>query len=124
VTAKPLAKVRLTQHAIDALGEIFDYSVSQWGRTTADRYLGELEAALDRIRRQPDLLRPETDLHPALGFYRVNKHLIVCDVQIPSIVVLTVIHASRDIPQRLAELQPTLATEVDLLHQSVRGNRD
>jgi plasmid stabilization system protein ParE len=79
---------------------------------------------LQRIRRQPDLVRAETDLHPALRFYRVSKHLIVCDVQMPSIVVLTVIHASMDIPRRLAELQPTLATEVAMLHQSLRVDRN
>jgi hypothetical protein len=61
-------------------------------------------------------LRPEKELHPDLSFYRVNKHLLVCDVQPKMVFVLTVIHASRDIPSRLAEIQPTLLAEVALLH--------
>jgi hypothetical protein len=39
----------------------------------------------------------------------------VCDVRAQSVLVLTVIHASRDIPSRLAEIQPTLSAEVELL---------
>jgi len=60
------------------------------------------------------------ELHPSLGFYRINKHLFACDVQGASIVVLTVIHASMDIPSRLAELHPVLAADVDLLLARLR----
>jgi hypothetical protein len=71
----------------------------------------------------PDLLKQDLDLHPALRFYRVNKHLLVCDVHSKSIVVLTVIHASMDIPIRLAELQPTLAAEVELLRRKLQRGK-
>jgi hypothetical protein len=35
----------------------------------------------------------------------------------------TVMHASRDIPSRLAELQPMLAAEVDVLRERLRARR-
>jgi len=120
VTAKSRAKLLLTGHALDALSDIFEYSIKHWGRRAALKYLDELEAGLERIRLQPDLVRPLPELHPALAFYRVNRHLFACDVQGHSIVVLTVIHASMDLPTRLTELQPTLAAEVAMLHRSVR----
>jgi toxin ParE1/3/4 len=109
-------KLLLTERALRDIGEIETYSVSEWGKRIADKYIADLEAALTRIRDKPDLLWPEKELHPDLCFYRVNKHLLVCDVQPKAVFVLTVIHASRDIPSRLAEIQPTLAAEVELLH--------
>jgi hypothetical protein len=45
--------------------------------------------------------------------------LLVCDVQPKTVFDVTVIHASRDIPSRLAEIQPTLAAEVELLRMKL-----
>ncbi len=112
-------KLLLTERALRDIAAIETYSVTEWGRRTADKYIADLEAALMQIREKPDLLRPEKELHPDLCFYRVNKHLLVCDVQPKAVFVLTVIHASRDIPSRLAEIQPTLAAEVELLHMKL-----
>jgi toxin ParE1/3/4 len=109
-------KLLLTERALRDIDAIATYSVSEWGKRVAGKYIADLEAALTRIREKPDLLRPEKELHPDLCFYRVNKHLLVCDVQPKTVFVLTVIHASRDIPSRLAEIQPTLLAEVALLH--------
>lgn len=117
---KAKAKLLITQRALSDINEIEAYSVVEWGRSTATKYLADIEAALLRVQQSPGLLRPEEDLHPALQFYRVNKHLLVCDVQSQAIFLLTVIHASRDIPCRLAEMAPTLAVEVELLQAKLR----
>ena len=116
-------KLLLTQRALQDIRAIVDYSTEHWGKRIADKYLNEIEAGLERLKAHPDLLKPEPDLHPALSFYRVNKHLLVCDSQPESIVLLTVAHANMDIPARLAELQPTLATEVELLHRRLRAKK-
>lgn len=117
------SKLLVTQRALRDLQAIFSYSTERWGKRTADKYLDDIEAALERLKAQPDLLKPEPDLHPALAFYRINKHLLICDARPESIVLLTVAHVSMDIPARLAELQPTLATEVELLHRRVRTKK-
>lgn len=95
--------------------------MGRWGKETAEKYLDELELGLLRIAEHPDLLTAEEDLHAALQFYRVNKHLLVCDRQEKSVVVLTVVHSSMDISSRLAELQPMLAAEVEILHRKLKG---
>jgi toxin ParE1/3/4 len=115
-------QVELTRNAIADLQEIERYSLDQWGRRAADRYLSDIEAALDRIRERPDVLRLEPEFAPGLHFYRVNKHLLVCDTSPTTVIVLTVIHTSMDIPTRLHELEPQLAAEVQLLR--ARLNRD
>ncbi len=118
--APPPAKLALTHRAAADIEDILEYSAHQWGQAKADEYLDQLEAALERLKLQPSLAQVIVDLHPALKFYRVAKHCLVCDVQTDSIVVLTITHASMDIPSRLAELQPTLSTEVELLHRHLR----
>jgi toxin ParE1/3/4 len=123
VTRKAQVDLLLTQRAIADLVEVFNYSTRQWGQRTGEKYLDDLEAGLERISRQPDLLQSLPDLCPALRFYRVHKHVFACDVQPGSVVVLTVLSGSMDIPQRLAELQPTLATEVELLHENLRRSK-
>jgi toxin ParE1/3/4 len=123
VTRKSKANLLLTQRALSDLAGVLEYSTEQWGKKTAEKYLEDLEAGLERIRQQPDLLQPLPDLHPSLAFYRVNKHLFACDSRVGSIVVLTVIHGSMDIPNRLAELQPTLAAEVELLRDKLRKSQ-
>ena len=109
----------LSQHALQDLAEIEAFSIATWGKRTANKYLAGIEAALCRVRENPELLRREDGLHKHLRFYRIEKHLLVCDVQPGTIILLTVVHASRDIPSRLAELEPTLAAEIELLRKQL-----
>jgi len=117
------ADVRLTDRAVRDLQQIEAYSIEQWGRKAAAKYIAALEAGLERLQQMPSLLRQEPDLHPSLRFFRVNKHLLVCDFYHDTILVLTVIHASKDIPSRLGELEPTLAAEVGLLHRKLHSKK-
>jgi plasmid stabilization system protein ParE len=109
----------LTERAQCDPADIRDDSTKEWRRKTAERYLDDLQSGLQRIQDQPGLLNAVPDLASHLRFYRVRQNLFVCDFQPESIVVLTVIHGSMDIPSRLGELQPTLATEVALLHKQL-----
>lgn len=111
--------VHLTERTLQDLVSIEKYSKESWGKRVANRYLDDIEAALERISENPDIFREEPNFHQCLYFYRVNKHLLVCDMQSDSVFVLTVLHASMDIPERLAELEPTLNLEVELLHQQL-----
>jgi plasmid stabilization system protein ParE len=124
VSPQKAAQVLLTERALRDIAEIESYSVARWGKEVASKYIADIEAALTRLQDRPELLREDEAFHPALRFYRVNKHSVVCDVRAHAICVLTIIHASRDIPSRLAELEPTLATEVELLHGTLeRANK-
>ena len=116
-------KLLLTRRALRDIAAIETYSIENWGKQTAAKYVANLEAALIRIQERPDLLRPEPEFHARLSFYRAGKHLLVCDRQAETIFLLTVIHASRDIPSRLAELEPTLAAETELLHKQLSSAR-
>lgn len=121
--AKRRTKLLVAEQALRDVSEIEAHSIAQWGERAAAKYIADMEAALVRVQENPELLRAEPDFHPDLRFYRVNRHLLVCDVQPNAIFLLTVIHASRDIPGRLAEMQPLLAAEVELLHKKLRQRK-
>ncbi|TWT29867.1 type II toxin-antitoxin system RelE/ParE family toxin [Blastopirellula retiformator] len=105
----------LTDRALADLAEIRTYTAANFGKRQSEKYLDDLESALARIKEQPDLLRHEAQFSATLQFYRVNRHLVVCDRSELAIYVLTVIHGNRDIPSRLNELAPSLADEVEIL---------
>lgn len=111
--------VRLTDRTLQDLIAIEEYSITTWGKKVAAKYMSDIESGLQRIADNPGLLREEPNLHECLYFYRVNKHLLVCDVQAKSIYVLTVINANMDIPEHLNQLEPTLKLEVEMLHQQL-----
>jgi toxin ParE1/3/4 len=121
VSRRTSSKLLLTRRALRDIQGISDYSTERWGKRIAGRYLDEIEAGLERLKLNPGLSKPEPDFHPALTFYRVKKHLLVCDARPESIVVLTIVHSGMDIPARLAELEPALIAEVELLHHKLRA---
>jgi plasmid stabilization system protein ParE len=123
VSPRKSPKLALTQAALVSINELEQYSIENWGKKVAGRYIDDLEAGLIRIQEQPDLLRSQPEFHSDFCFYRVNKHLLVCDRQLNSIIVLAVIHAAQDIPDRLADLEPTLAKEVESLHEKLKTSK-
>jgi toxin ParE1/3/4 len=116
------SRVELTHRALSDLRAIEQFSIKEWGRKIADKYLDDIAAALDRLRQNPEILRLEPDFAPGLYFYRVKKHFLVCDAQDDLIIVLTVIHTSMDLPARLLELEPRLAVESQLLRTKLHGS--
>lgn len=112
-------RIRLTERALRDVEGIRVHCVKEFGKRVASKYIATLEAALTRISENTDLLRSETDFDPAFQFYPAGKQLLVCDRQAEGIFVLTVLHGSMDIPIRIAELQPTLAAEIRILHQKL-----
>lgn len=120
----PKPRVNLALRALSDLREIERYSVKEWGRKAADKYLDDITAALDRLSESPEILRIEPDLIPGLYFYRVRKHILVCDFQSEKVVVLTVVHTSMDLPARLVELEPRLVAESQILQTKPRQTSD
>ncbi len=119
----PATRILLTERALRDIRDIESYSIERWGSTTAGKYVESIESALDRIVAKPDLLRVEPEFSEFLRFYRVQKHVLACDVQDNVIYLLAVFHTSMDIPTRLAKLQPQLSVEVALLHRKLSSAR-
>ena len=108
--------VHLTHRALRDIANIESYSIEKFGEQVAEQYIGKLEAGIGRISDNAELLREESLFHDSLKFYRIEQHLLVCETGIEDkIIILTVLHATMDIPSRLAELEPKLSIEAEML---------
>ncbi len=112
--------VHLTHRALRDIANIELHSTEKFGERVAAQYIGKLEAGIGRVSDNAELLREESLFHESLKFYRIEQHLLVCEKGIENkIIILTVLHASMDIPSRLAELEPKLSIEADMLLQQL-----
>jgi len=59
-----------------------------------------------------------------LRFYRVHEHVLICDVIGARIFVLAVRHAVMDLPSRIAELEPQLVHEAEIMARQIEGERE
>ncbi len=113
--------VYLTDRSLADIAGVELHSIQRFGKRVAAQYLGKLEAGIIRIAENPDLLRQEAAFHESLTFYRVEQHLFVCETGIPGkIIILSLLHASMDIPSRLAELESNLSLETEMLLKQLR----
>jgi hypothetical protein len=62
------------------------------------------------------LLRDKPQISAHFKFYRVRQHFLICVLIRRRIYVLTIKHASMDLPHRVGELEPQLLLEARLLH--------
>lgn len=109
--------IKLTDRAHYDLQDIEEYSIQRWGKKTASRYLEDIQTALSLLQEKPDLLRQKPNVSPHFKFYRVREHFLVCVELKDFLLVLTIKHGQMDLPIQIAELEPTLIQEADLLHQ-------
>jgi plasmid stabilization system protein ParE len=113
-------RLEITATAYQDLNDIEAYTLGVWGAKQAEKYLDALYAAMDRIMEDPlHLLKSDDRISAHLVFYRVEKHFIFCDVTEDRVSVLTIQHAARDLPARIAELETSLPTEAEMLHKKV-----
>lgn len=119
--ASPKPTVHLTRRALLDIRGIESHSIKQFGKRVANEYLSKLESGIQRIAERPELLREEKSFHASLKFYRVEKNVFVCETGVKGrIIILTLLHASMDIPERLADLELNLKLEAELLLRQLR----
>ena len=121
--ASPKVRVYLTEKAIRDIDEIQADSIECFGKRAANKYITELESAITRLSVYPDLLTVIPEFHSALHFYAAGRHIFVCERGTKELIILTLLRASMDIPGRLAELQPTLRAETEMLQRKLAQAR-
>jgi toxin ParE1/3/4 len=113
-----MAYVGISRRAALDIEEIRQFSVDRWGETVAGEYLDRIEAGINRLRENPGLLRTKPEFSQHLRFHRVERHFLICSLVENNIYLLAVKHGNLDLPSRLAELEPTLLEETELLHRA------
>lgn len=115
--------VYVTDRALSDLREVEDYSISNWGKAVAGKYILKFEKAFRLLEDNPDLARANPELGADLLFYRVEKHLLACVKIKTGLAVLTIAHASRDLEVLLGEISPTLRFELKRLVQKIQSRQ-
>ena len=110
------AKVYLTDRAITDLQEIESYTTDKWSAAQAAKYLEAFERFFGLIESEPGILVPVPGIDTLLT-HSVGSHVVVCTKWNGDILVLTVVHASRDLLVVLERLLPTLGFEVETMRK-------
>ena len=110
--------LQLSRRATLDIQHIESYSIEKWGEKVADEYLQSIEDALNLILENPTLLRSKPEVSDSLCFYRVRQHFLVCAIFKEIIFVLTIKHGAIDLPNRIAEIEPLLSQEAEMLYQA------
>jgi plasmid stabilization system protein ParE len=116
-----MAYLGISRRATRDIEEIRRYSIEHWGPKTAEEYLDHIEEALKRLQMNANLLRTKPEFSRNFRFFRVHRHYLVCSLVEDNIYVVTIKHGNLDLPKRLAELEPTLLEETDLLHKAFQA---
>jgi plasmid stabilization system protein ParE len=118
-----MAEVHLTRRALFDIDAIDLFSVETFGERVAAQYLADLYAGAVRLGEHPSLLQEHPGTSLRLRFYRVREHVLVCDVIGERIFVLALRHAVIDLPNRIAELEPQLVHEAELMARQIEAEK-
>lgn len=92
-----MAEIILSPLAAYDLEQILDWSVDQFGNTTALAYMADLEAALGLLKDYPEAGEVIAAIRPPIRAYSCRKHRILYDIQDNEIIVSRVLHVSQSI---------------------------
>lgn len=110
-----MTEVVFSRRALRDLNKIDRYSIANFGTRVADQYMAAFDRAVDLLMHNPGLLRENSELSGRLLFYRVREHLLICGAFGQQVFVPAVVHGSMDLARRLAEMEPRLLLEAEIL---------
>lgn len=84
--------LKLRPKAESDLEDIWDYTLSQWGRNQAVTYLQNLKSAVELLADFPEMARLREEFTPAVRLYPVREHLIIYLVNGMDLEVIRVVH--------------------------------
>ena len=79
--------------AEEDLGEIWDYTVSNWSEGQAVTYIEGLEAAIGLLSHYPETVRLRHEFSPAIRAYSYRAHLVIFTSNNTQIEVIRILHA-------------------------------
>lgn len=96
-----MADYRLTPAAKSDLIDIWNYTVNTWGEVQAEKYLLEIQTALEHLAANPEIGKQRPEI--AIGYYSfpVEKHMIFYLCSNGFIDIIAVLHGRMDINKNL-----------------------
>jgi hypothetical protein len=89
------------------------------GKATTEKYLDVFDNFFAMVEAQPGILLPIPVIENLLT-HSVEKHVVVCTKWNDDVLVLTIVHSSRELITHVDRLLPTLKSEVELLKKRLQ----
>ncbi len=96
-----MSEYRLTPAAKSDLLEIWSYTIKNWGKKQAEKYLLEIEAKLELLAADPELGRQRPEINPGYYSFPVKKHIIFYLQSGNYIDIIGILHGKMDINTNL-----------------------
>jgi toxin ParE1/3/4 len=91
----------LSPRAKSDIEEIWDYTEERWGLNQANRYIRQLQQAIETIARNPARARNCDDIRPGYLRCSVGSHIIFFVTKRDQIEIIRVLHQRMDFDQHL-----------------------
>ncbi|MGI9249610.1 MAG: type II toxin-antitoxin system RelE/ParE family toxin [Pseudohongiellaceae bacterium] len=117
-----MVAIHITERATLEIQAIEEYSKNRWGEHRATRYISGVDEALTLLSNHPNLLQTKSEISAHLKFYLSGEHILVFAQFNDDIYLITVMHSRMNLSHRIQELEPTLRSEVEIMHNTVLQN--
>ena len=94
-------RLEISRAARRDLRLIWNFSVEEWGRERADRYIRDLDRAMTALAVDPRRARARDDLKPGYMVYAAGSHTIIARVESDAIKVVRMLRARMDFKRHL-----------------------
>ena len=91
----------LTNEADADLEDIFDYTLKRHNQDQAILYVSNIENVIFQLCKQPNLGRLRNDIKENVFSFPIEKHIIFYKIEPDKLVIIRVLHGSRDMPKHL-----------------------
>lgn len=99
-----MAKFKLTNHAVNDLSAIWDYTYDSWSEKQADKYYKLLIDACTELAKKPTLGKDYSDIYPELKGKKTSKHIIFYrEMDKSTIEIARILHERMDLKSKLTK---------------------
>ena len=113
----------LTRQAARMLRDVYAYSVEQWGRAAADRYMAEIYAVMNKVAAKPDLGCTRKPRSTPFLMVPAGKHFVVYDRFSEGTVIVTLLHQHRDIEKNIADMGSGFIAEIEAIKTKLKNEQ-
>lgn len=80
---------------------IWTYTVERWGLDQAERYVRDLQVAIEGIARDPQRGAPSDDIRAGYRRLRCGAHVLFYRPAEPGVEIVRILHGSMDVDRHL-----------------------
>lgn len=98
-----MAKIAVRGEAAVDIGDIYRFSLENFGELVAVEYMAGLDEAIGRLGSHPELGRTERDIDPPIRVLSYRSHRVYYDFDGTTVYVARILHHAMNAAARLGE---------------------